>query len=67
MSLIAKNLGVDQAKFNNCVDTGKYEQQINDALNEGVQAGVNGTPSSFLVLKNALTKKECHYNHRQNS
>lgn len=57
MSLIAKNLGVDQTKFNDCVDSGKYEQQINDSLNEGVQAGVNGTPSSFLVLKNPLTKK----------
>lgn len=44
----AKELGLDQIKFNKCLDTEKYKKAINDSQLEAREFGVNGTPASFI-------------------
>ncbi len=44
----AKELGLNEAQFKTCVDTNKYAAQIQDDLNQGIAAGVSGTPTFFV-------------------
>ncbi|MFA6536973.1 MAG: DsbA family protein [Patescibacteria group bacterium] len=44
----AKKLGLNTAKFNDCLDSGKYAQKIADDTAGGVSAGVEGTPATFV-------------------
>jgi protein-disulfide isomerase len=44
----AAELGVDAAKFNACLDGGKYAPQVATDVAEGSQAGVSGTPAMFV-------------------
>ncbi len=46
---LATELGVNQAEFQACLDSGKYEKLVKDSIAEGSAAGVNGTPSTFIV------------------
>ncbi|MFZ2205175.1 MAG: thioredoxin domain-containing protein [Minisyncoccia bacterium] len=48
---IAFDIGLDLNTFNTCLDTGKYSEKVRADMSDGVQAGVNGTPSGF-ILKN---------------
>lgn len=44
----AATLGLDQAAFNQCLDSGKYDAEVNKDYNDGVAAGVSGTPTTFI-------------------
>lgn len=44
----AKDLGLDTQKFNDCLDSDKYKQEVQDDLQDGRQAGVTGTPAFFI-------------------
>lgn len=44
----AATLGLDSAKFNNCLDSNKYQKNIDQDLKEGGKVGVNGTPATFV-------------------
>ena len=46
--LYAKDLGLDQAKFDNCLDSGKYVNEISKDLQDGSKYGVSGTPGFFV-------------------
>lgn len=46
---LAKELGLPEAKFKECLDSGKYAAHVNQDLAEGQQSGVNGTPGTFVV------------------
>lgn len=46
----AQALGLDMAKFQACVESGKYATTIRQELADGQRAGVNGTPTIFLGL-----------------
>lgn len=46
---IAKDIGLDEAKFKSCLDSGKYAQHVQEDMNGGSQAGVNGTPGNIVV------------------
>lgn len=46
---LAAEVGVDQTQFQTCLDSNKYEKFVKDQLAEGTTAGVNGTPSTFVV------------------
>lgn len=46
---LAKELGLDESKFQDCLDTGKYAQHVKDDMNGGSAAGVTGTPGSILI------------------
>ncbi|RME81522.1 MAG: hypothetical protein D6775_13360 [Caldilineae bacterium] len=44
----ATELGLDREAFDACLDGGKYEAEVAADLNEGIRAGVTGTPSFFI-------------------
>lgn len=46
---LAAEVGVDQAAFQACLDSGKYAQHVKDDMAEGTAAGVTGTPGTFVV------------------
>lgn len=48
----AQELGVDKDKFENCLNSGKYTQKVQDSYNQAVAAGGRGTPYSVVVTKN---------------
>lgn len=51
---IAKNIGLNTQKFTECMDNKQTEKNVNDSTNDGIAAGVQGTPSTFILVK---TKK----------
>jgi protein-disulfide isomerase len=44
----AKDIGVDQAKFDQCVDSEKYKNEVMKDKADGDAAGVQGTPTFFI-------------------
>ncbi len=44
----AKEIGLDSKKFDNCLDSGQMESEVNADLNDGVSYGVSGTPGFFI-------------------
>lgn len=44
----AKDLRLDQAKFNQCLDTEKYKEKVEKEMLEGKNSGVTGTPTIFI-------------------
>lgn len=45
---LAKEVGVNQSKFQTCLDSGKYEQNVKDSLSEASTAGVAATPTTVV-------------------
>jgi protein-disulfide isomerase len=46
--VLAENLGLDMAAFNKCFEANTYVAEINQDLQAGQAAGVQGTPSVFV-------------------
>ena len=46
---IVKSLGIDKAKFDACLASGKYDQHIQDEIDNAILTGGQGTPWSILV------------------
>jgi protein-disulfide isomerase len=44
----AAELGLDTTKFNACLDSGKYQSQVQAAYNEAVKRRVNSTPTILV-------------------
>jgi protein-disulfide isomerase len=44
----AQELGLNAEQFNTCLDAGKYAQEVERDLQDGIKAGVNATPSFFI-------------------
>jgi len=44
----AGRLGMDRKKFDNCLDTGRYTERVQNDIKEGGRAGVTGTPALFV-------------------
>ncbi len=44
----AKEMGLDEADFTECLNSGKYESLIASQLQEGLSLGVQGTPAFFV-------------------
>jgi len=49
---LADELGVDRAKFSECLDSDRYRARVEEDLREGAQIGINGTPGT-VVLNNS--------------
>jgi protein-disulfide isomerase len=49
LPVAAKEAGVDVAKFQSCLDSGKFAKAVADQEAEGQSAGVSGTPGNFIV------------------
>ncbi|MBU0458455.1 DsbA family protein [Patescibacteria group bacterium] len=45
----AEELGIDEAKFTECMDSDKYAQKTKDDMEGGTAAGVRGTPGNIIV------------------
>ena len=45
---IATALGLDVAKWNDCINSNKYKADIEADYNYGAQLGINGTPTFFI-------------------
>lgn len=46
---LAKEIGLDETKFKDCLDSGKFAQHVKDDMSGGSAAGVTGTPGSILI------------------
>ena len=44
----AEDMKLDMTKFNECLDSGKYSAQLSQDIQEGMKAGVSGTPAFFI-------------------
>lgn len=44
----AREIGLDAAKFDSCLDSGKYKDEVEKDLKDGTAAGVTGTPTFFI-------------------
>lgn len=53
---LAAEIGVDQTKFQECLDSGKYEKKVRGEFQEGSGAGVVATPTGVIYdLKTGKT------------
>lgn len=48
---IAQYVGLDVAKFNTCLNSGKYQEYIDKDLQNAIDTGGGGTPWSIIVAK----------------
>ena len=53
---LAKEVGVDQTKFQKCLDSGKYTQKVQDQMAKGSEEGVTGTPGTIILAENGSTQ-----------
>jgi protein-disulfide isomerase len=44
----ARRLGMDDKKFNSCMDTGKFTEKVQNDMIEGSKLGITGTPAVFI-------------------
>lgn len=44
----AGDIKLNTAKFNSCLDSGKYAAKVNAHFTEGQSKGVNGTPTTYI-------------------
>lgn len=45
---LAVQIGVNASQFNNCLSSRKYKDKVESDYQEGIKAGVRGTPGSFV-------------------
>jgi len=45
---LARSLNLDEKQFDSCLSAGKYRKQIEQDVQDGIRAGVQGTPSIFI-------------------
>lgn len=50
LSKIVESVGLDVEKFNECLASGKFASKVQADIDDGIKAGVNGTPSSFILV-----------------
>ena len=44
----AKEMGMDAAKFDACLDSSRYSERVRDSVASGAQLGVNSTPTLYV-------------------
>jgi protein-disulfide isomerase len=56
---IAQKAGMNMGEFNSCYDSGKFADRVQQDMEDGVAAGVNGTPAFVITYTtNGVTKTE---------
>jgi protein-disulfide isomerase len=53
---MAKNLGIDQQRFDDCMNSDETLVIVKNNQESGIKAGVDGTPTNFITVKNTLSK-----------
>ena len=46
---MAEELGLDKGKFQECLDSGRYTETVQEYFREGTKSGVTGTPGNILL------------------
>jgi protein-disulfide isomerase len=44
----ARKLGLEMARFDSCLSSGKYKAQVEEDLQAGAEAGISGAPAFFI-------------------
>jgi protein-disulfide isomerase len=52
---LAKNIGIDETAFTSCMNSQEPGDAVNASTQDGVNAGVEGTPATFVLVKNGDT------------
>lgn len=59
LGAIAEKVGLDMNEFNNCYNSGKYANQVQQDMEDGMAAGINGTPGFLITYTiNGQTKTD---------
>jgi protein-disulfide isomerase len=59
LKAIAESIGLDMNAFNECYDSGKYEDEVQQDLTDAQDAGIQGTPYFVMTYKvNGETQSE---------
>lgn len=53
---MAAEIGINEADFSECLDSGRHAAKVTAAFNEGLSLGVTGTPGSIIVGPNGETR-----------
>ncbi len=53
----AEAVGIDVAKFEECLNSGRHDAEIRKDMAEGQKAGVTGTPTFFLAYTDPKSSK----------
>ncbi len=53
---LAKELGLNEGKFKQCLESGKHAKRIQQDIADGQTAGVDGTPGTILVRKDGKSR-----------
>lgn len=48
---LAVKVGLDEAKFNECLNSGKYAEKVKASYDEALKAGAQGTPYTIIKYK----------------
>lgn len=48
---LAAEIGLDEAKFQQCLDSGRYAEKLQQQMAAGEQAGISGTPGNIFYHK----------------
>lgn len=54
VSAIVEELGITKTEFDTCMDEKRYEGAVKDDISSGQEAGVEGTPHSFVLIDDAV-------------
>lgn len=53
LPIIAENLGLNTKQFQQCLDSGKFADEVQKDYQDGIAAGVTGTPGWFVGKSNS--------------
>ncbi|MBP9711902.1 MAG: thioredoxin domain-containing protein [Candidatus Pacebacteria bacterium] len=53
---VAKTIGLNTKEFSACLASGKFADKVQADIDDGVKAGVTGTPSSFIVMNGKVVE-----------
>lgn len=56
LGVIAEDVGLDRAKFQKCLDSGKFAARVRQDLTEGGAAGITGTPGTVIIGEDGTTQ-----------
>jgi len=48
LKIYAQQIGLDVSKFSQCLDSGRYQKEVELDMADGITAGVTGTPTFFI-------------------
>lgn len=54
---ISKMIGLNVKSFDACVASGKFKDKVQADIDDGIEAGVNGTPSSFVLKEGKVVDR----------